>query len=189
MPASSSAPPAISLPTALASRGYGLRPARPADAEFERRLFESARPDAAVLATWPTATRKAFLLQQFQFQTAHYLREYPQAERLIVTAKAAAIGRLILNRAQKPWQIVDIALVPASRRRGLGRALLSAVLAAATAAGATVSLSVEVGNPASGLYERLDFVPTGLADHYREMEWRPASSSPDETVTPQLKTA
>jgi ribosomal protein S18 acetylase RimI-like enzyme len=88
---------------------------------------------------------------------------------------------------RKPWQIVDIALVPASRRRGLGRALLSAVLAAATAAGATVSLSVEVGNPASGLYERLDFVPTGLADHYREMEWRPAS--PDEPVTPQLKTA
>jgi len=168
-----SALPAIALPRPLASKGYGLRPARSSDRDFERRLFESARPDAAVLAGWPAATRGAFLDQQFQFQTAHYAGEYPHAERLIVTAKGAPVGRLIVERAGLPWQIVDIALLPSSRRRGLGGALLDAVLAAAACAAAEVALTVEQDNPARGLYERFGFTVTAIAPPHLAMLWRP----------------
>lgn len=150
-----------------------MRPARPADREFERRLFESARPDAAVLAGWPAATRRPFLDQQFQFQTTHYAGEYPRAERLIVTAKGAPVGRLIVERTGLPWQIVDIALLPSARRRGLGGALLGAVLAVAARAAAEVALTVEQGNPAQRLYERLGFTVTADTPPHRTMEWRP----------------
>ena len=170
---SPSASPAILLPAAFASYGYGLRPARPADAPFERRLFESARPDAAVLAGWPASTRRAFLDQQFQFQTTHYAGEYPHAERRIVTAKGTPVGRLIVERAGLPWQIVDIALLPSSRRRGLGGAIIAALLAAATQAAVEVALTVEQGNPARRLYERLGFAAAAAAPPHLAMVWRP----------------
>ncbi|MGN6572169.1 MAG: GNAT family N-acetyltransferase [Pseudolabrys sp.] len=168
-----SPPPAIDLPASFQSQGFVVRPARPADRDFERRLFESARRDIAVLATWSQPSRASFLDQQFEFQTTHYARANPRAERYIVTAKRASIGRLILDRTPRPWQVVDIALLASARGRGLGAALLSAVLAAAATAGANVVLTVEMGNPAQRLYERLGFVATETTPPHRLMEWRP----------------
>ena len=173
MPPDRSAPPALTLPTAFASRGHALRSARPADRDFERRLFESARPDTAVLAAWPAATRRPFLDQQFEFQTTHYARVHPRAERLIVTAKGAPVGRLIVERTELPWQIVDIALLPSSRRRGLGGAIIAALLAAAPQAAVEVALTVEQGNPARRLYERLGFAATAASPPHLAMVWRP----------------
>ena len=81
---------------ALTARGLVLRPARGEDAPFLRALFETARPDAAILAAWPEAVRKPFLDQQFHFQTIHYARVYPDADRLIVVADGAPVGRVIV---------------------------------------------------------------------------------------------
>lgn len=174
-----SGPPAIRLPAAFASSGYALRAASEADAAFQRVLFETARPDAALLAGWPEAMRKPFLDQQFHFQTVHYARMYPKAERLIVTADGGEIGRLILHRAAVPWQIVDIALLPSSRGRGLGAALLDAVLTAAAEARAGVVLQVEMGNPARRLYARAGFSVTATEPPYYAMRSAPAGLDPD----------
>jgi GNAT superfamily N-acetyltransferase len=135
-------PPAFHLPAAVASAGYALRAATEADAAFERILFETARPDAAVLAAWPEAMRKPFLDQQFQFQSLHYRRSYPQAFRGVALAGDVPIGRLILDRGGEEWCVVDIALLPAFRGRGLGGALLRAIQAEAADAGAPVTLMV-----------------------------------------------
>ena len=167
--------PAIEMPAAFASNAYALRPAREADRDFERRLFETARTDTAVLAAWPPQTRKAFLDQQFEFQRVHYARAHPQAERLIVTLKGAPVGRLILDRVGAPWCIVDIALLPSARGRGLGGALLAAILQSAAWAGASLALNVEIGNPARRLYERLGFSVTATELPYHAMLWRPAA--------------
>lgn len=163
---------------ALTARGLSLRPARKKDAPFQRALFETARPDAAILAAWPETVRRPFLDQQFHFQTVHYARVYPDACRLLVVADDLPIGRLIVSLAPAAWCLVDIALLPAWRGKGIGRLLLKTVQAEARRAGAPcLRLMVDVHNPARRLYERLGFA--AIADHQAnlEMEWRPARES------------
>lgn len=160
---------------ALTARGLSLRPARDADAPFLRALFETARPDAAILAAWPEQVRRPFLDQQFQFQTIHYARVYPDADRLLVTADGAPIGRLIVSRQPEQWCVVDIALLPAWRGQGIGALLVQSIQAAARRARAPcVRLSVDVRNPARRLYARLGFAAVEEADGMAnvEMAWR-----------------
>jgi ribosomal protein S18 acetylase RimI-like enzyme len=163
------------MPAAFASQGYALRPAGAADAAFERILFETARPDAAFLAAWPDDVRKPFLDQQFHFQSVHYARSYPQAFRGIVLARDEPVGRLILDRGPDEWCVVDIALMPAWRRRGLGHALIEAIQTEAARARARVALMVDMSNPARRLYARLGFAVTAETPPNLAMVWQPAS--------------
>jgi ribosomal protein S18 acetylase RimI-like enzyme len=165
---------APAFPLAFAQWGCFLRAAAAYDGAFERILFETARPDTAVLATWPEAARKRFLDQQFQFQTIHYERAYPKAFRGIVEAFGEPVGRIILDCATEPWCIVDIALMPRWRGRGLGGALLRAVQDAAARSGVAVVLTVDMNNKAQRLYRRLGFVVTEQALPNVAMAWRPA---------------
>jgi ribosomal protein S18 acetylase RimI-like enzyme len=60
---------------------------------------------------------------------------------------------------------LSIAVVDERRGQGIGRRLMTAMLAELRAQGvAQVSLSVEDDNPARRLYERLDFVPWATGD-------------------------
>ena len=159
----------------FSARGLMLRPARGEDAPFLRTLFESARPDAAVLAQWPETVRRAFLDQQFEFQTVHYARIHPDAARLIIQAKNELIGRTILARSARDWSLVDIALMPPWRGQGIGTLLLQGIKSAAVETGTlAVRLSVDVRNPARRLYQRLGFVTAELEDGAAnvEMVWR-----------------
>lgn len=142
-----------------AGLGLSARNAGPADRPFLRRLYAVARPDAALLAHWPEKEREGFLDMQFRLQDAAYGGAYPGADHLILLRQGAPVGRLILDRTMPDWQLVDIALLPEERGRGLGTQLLSAMLDAARAAGAaSLGLHVELNNPARQLYERMGFV-------------------------------
>lgn len=168
----------------LAARGLQLRAACAEDIAFERALFETARPDGALLAAaLPDLARKTFLDQQFQFQTIHYARAHPEAVRLIVLAGNVPIGRMIVDRGAGGWCLVDIALLPPWRGAGLGSLLLQGLLDAAERAGAPrVMLTVEFSNPARRLYERHGFIVVEEAVPGAALEWRPP-------MTRQLKTA
>jgi ribosomal protein S18 acetylase RimI-like enzyme len=68
-------------------------------------------------------------------------------------------GRLWLDEGDDRLHILDIALLPAWRGRGLGTRCLQAL---AEAAGQRpLSIHVEIHNPARRLYERLGFVAEG----------------------------
>ena len=166
----------------LAARGLQLRAACAGDIAFERALFETARPDSALLAgVLPDAARKVFLDHQFQFQTIHYARAHPEAVRLIVLAEHMPIGRLIVDCGESGWSLVDVALLPSWRGEGIGSLLLRGVLDAATRAGAPrIALTVEFTNPARRLYARLGFSVIEEAVPDVAMEWQPSV---------QLKTA
>lgn len=155
-----------------------LRAARDEDAAFFRALFETARPDAAILAAWPAAVRQNFLDQQFHFQTTHYARAYPAADRLVVIKDSEPIGRLILDAAPDEWCVVDIALLPEWRGTGIGTLLFRLIQAAATAAGAAcLRLTVDMHNPARSLYGRLGFAAVEEAIPNVAMVWRRPSVS------------
>lgn len=152
-----------------------LRPETEADVEFLAALYASTREEEMALVTdWTDEQKKAFLRSQFDAQSDHYKKHYSAAEYWVIERDGAPIGRLYLHYQPKDLRIVDIALMPEMRRHGIGRAILTQLLAAAQTAGRNVSLHVEKFNPALRLYYDLGFKEIGEYGYYHLLEWRPS---------------
>ncbi len=108
---------------------------------------------------WPQAQVDAFLTMQFEAQRRHYHENYTDTTYELILADGEPVGRLYLARWVDEHRIVDIAIVPEHRGRGIGSRLLADILAEADAAGKPVSIHVELQNPARRLYDHLGFVP------------------------------
>lgn len=152
-----------------------LRPVRPEDRAFLLALYASTRTDEMALVPWSDAEKATFLDQQFTAQTAYWDEQYPEAERSIVEIDGAPAGRLYVQRWPREIRLVDIALLPEFRGRGAGTELLRRLFSEAADAGKSVTIHVEMFNPARALYERLGFVSKGERGFYVLMEWRPAA--------------
>jgi ribosomal protein S18 acetylase RimI-like enzyme len=151
----------------IPSAGVTLRPEGPGDRAFLRALYGSVREpgDDAVWA--------AFVEQQFDLQSRHYRTSYPNAEFWIVEESGNPIGRIYLCERETEIRVLDIALLPHARGRGIGSALLRGVLAGAVASGRSVGLHVEAANPARRLYARLGFRDVDATGPSIFMECRP----------------
>jgi ribosomal protein S18 acetylase RimI-like enzyme len=96
---------------------------------------------------------------------------------LIIESNGGQIGRMYVDRSESDILLMDIALIPEFRGRGLGGQLMAALLAEAEAAKKAVRIHVERNNPALHLYERLKFrVLEDKGVHYM-MEWRADEAS------------
>jgi ribosomal protein S18 acetylase RimI-like enzyme len=169
-------PPAFVLPAALLSQGFALRPETDADTPFLMRLYASTREEELAPLPWSAEQRNAFLVQQFLAQRHHY-RNYIGCNFDVIEHNGEPAGRLYLEIRPSRLHIVDVALLPAWRGRGVGAAILEGLQAAGRARGGSVSTFVEKFNPALRLYRRLGF--TEIADHgiYLEIQWRPVTSA------------
>jgi RimJ/RimL family protein N-acetyltransferase len=102
------------------------------------------------------------------------LKRYQHAAVLVAETPAGIVGRLSIARDPHPasWHVADVGLMVAAghRRRGIGRALLSAAVDWAQEAGITkLELHVFPHNDAGiALYESFGFVREGYRRrHYR----------------------
>jgi ribosomal protein S18 acetylase RimI-like enzyme len=136
-----------------------LRPAAESDGDFLRALFASTRERE--LAFLGAAAQAPFLDLQFKAQRESYRRSYPQATDAIIEVGGAAAGHLYVDRAGAGLHLIDLALLPEYRGRGIGTALLRALLAEAAQGKGKLTLSVAASNPAQSLYERLGFKTVG----------------------------
>jgi ribosomal protein S18 acetylase RimI-like enzyme len=141
----------------LSVAGLRLRPMVPDDQSFLLELYASTRELELAPVPWSADEKAAFLSFQFQCQHQHYQQHYAGARFDIVESEGERIGRLYLAELGDELRIMDIALVPGARRRGIGTRLLQAVLARAQRQGRSVSIHVERDNPALALYQRLGF--------------------------------
>jgi ribosomal protein S18 acetylase RimI-like enzyme len=94
---------------------------------------------------------------QFEAQDTHYRQHYPEASFDVVEDDGEPVGRLYVSRWEEEIRIVDIALLPTARGRGLGSQLLAHLFEESRQSGKAVSIHVEKENPARRLYERLGF--------------------------------
>jgi ribosomal protein S18 acetylase RimI-like enzyme len=132
-----------------------LRPAGSGDESFLRALAASARPALAHLPD-------ELVDLQLEAQRRSYAQRYPGAEDHVVLLDGRPVGRLWTARTGTEWRLLDLALVPEARGRGIGTALLQSLVADADRAGATVRLTVERSNAAARrLYVRLGFAVAG----------------------------
>lgn len=151
-----------------------LRPWTPADQAFVQRLYGSTRESELAQLPWSPEQKQQFVAHQFAAQDKAYRANYPAAEFLIVEVDRAPAGRLYLYPTRTDLRIMDIALLPPFRNRGIGTALLRQTQIFAAERSQRVSIHVETFNPARHLYERLGFKPVAKRDEvYILMEWAP----------------
>ncbi len=120
------------------------------------------------------AEKESVLRMQFEAQRAAYAAARPNARFETIEQRGRPIGRLVVDRRGDEIHLVDIALLPAARGRGIGGALIRRLC---EQGGRPVRLRVERTNPALRLYRRLGFVEVGDDNVYALMEWAPESGA------------
>ena len=151
-----------------------LRPEREGDRDFRFALFCGSRPpEWAMAALAPDALDKVMRLQ-FRAQTVSYAKQFPQARFDIVEQAGAPIGRIVVDREPGAIHIVDQAIVPSRRGRGIGSAIMRRIMAEAAGRGVPVNLEVGDSNdPSLRLYLRLGFAIVEEFPMYLNLRWTP----------------
>lgn len=143
--------------------GILLRPARPADSAFARKLyFESMRPLLKALGTWDEAVVSK------RFENAY--RNHPSQ---VICIEGGDIGWLQISQKESSLHLDQVHLVNRFRNRGIGSGLIRAIMAMAEGVGMPVALNVIRGNPAIALYRRLGFRVVGEDEELFRMRWDP----------------
>ncbi len=157
------------LPPALVAKGFSLRPETDADVPFAMRLYASTREDELAQVDWSPEQKSLFLAQQFTAQRHHYKTQM-DCRFALIEQHGVPVGRLYLEPRQTQISIVDIALIPEVRGKGLGQAIIEALIATAATSGRGIGIFVERFNPALRLYRRVGFTEIGETEVYLEME-------------------
>ncbi len=143
-----------------------LRTIRAEDRDFLLRVYAGIRLEELALTGWDETQKQAFLVQQFEAQHHHYQTHYPGARLDLIALDDEPIGRLYVARWREEIRIMDIALLPEHRNRGIGGALLRDLLEEAAATSRRLTIHVERYNPALRLYRRLGFESVGETGVY-----------------------
>jgi ribosomal protein S18 acetylase RimI-like enzyme len=157
------------------SASIALRPIAPEDERFLCAVYASTRADELALVDWDERQKKTFVRMQFTAQHRYYQEHYADATFQVILCDGVPAGRLYVARWPDEIRIVDIALLPTYRNRGIGSFLLRQLLAEAAQASERVSIHVERFNPALRLYTRLGFRSVADRGVYLLMEWAPGA--------------
>lgn len=131
------------------------RPVGPGDAAFLRELYATTRPE---VAGWGDAERNVFLELQLEAQGRGWTARFPDSRPELILLDGCPVGRLWVAWSAEECRLVDMALLPAVRRSGIGTQVVGDVLAEAERAGVPARLTVERTNAASLAFcERLGF--------------------------------
>jgi len=106
------------------------------------------------------------------WQRVHFLHELsaPHSFPFVAATEGTVVGYVCLQSLFEEAQILDIAVDPRQRGKGIARLLMAHAFAAAREQGAEfMALEVRASNtPAITLYERLGFVRTHVRQGYYE---------------------
>jgi ribosomal protein S18 acetylase RimI-like enzyme len=153
-----------------------FRPIRDDDRELLFRLYASTREEELAVTPWSEEQKSAFLRQQFEAQHLFYTGQFPDAELSVVLLDGEPAGRLYVDRREEEIRLIDIALLPEHRGRGIGSEMLRNLLEEGRERSLPVRIHVERFNPALRLYERLGFEHVEDQGPYYLMEWRPGAT-------------
>jgi ribosomal protein S18 acetylase RimI-like enzyme len=160
----------------VASESITLDPVCSSDEAFLYQTYASTRAEEVALTGWSAEKQEEFLHMQYEAQSRSYLVQTPEAKYFVIRCDGIAAGRLIVERTADEIHVIDIALIPDFRRRGIGSALMRTMIQEAEQDAKAVRLFVEQFNPALRWYERLGFRVVSAGPIYFEMVWRPVQA-------------
>lgn len=148
------------------------------------------------LVDWTDRQKDEFLHMQFNAQHSFYHEQFSSAQFDIIEStneshNYISIGRLYVDRRADEIRIIDIALLPEYRGKGIGGELMQSLMEEASGSNLSVTIHVEHNNPAMHLYQRLGFRHIRDEGVYFFMKWNAENSSGDvdQTNTDQENTA
>jgi GNAT superfamily N-acetyltransferase len=148
-----------------------LRTALDEDRPFLFDLYAKTRRGLLVPLGWDDDAAAAFLRTQFEHEDRDWHLHQPGAECLVVLRARERVGRLYLARSAHEIRVMDLTLLPAHQRRGIGTALITALLDEARTARRTVRLHLDRASPLVELCRRLGFLPAATRGGTWLMEW------------------
>lgn len=134
-----------------------LHPATQDDLEFLYEVYASTRQDELAVTPWTEQQKADFLRFQFNAQHTYYQQNYAGAEFDVILMDGKPIGRLYVYRTPGEIRLMDMALLPEYRGRGIGSAFMQSLIDESKRRGVKIGLHVEQYNPAYRLYSRLGF--------------------------------
>ncbi|HET7094967.1 MAG TPA: GNAT family N-acetyltransferase [Thermomicrobiales bacterium] len=137
---------------------HALRPATPDDAEFiHAARVLGLRPYVERTWGWDDAE-----------QAARFHARFDPARYQVIVVGGVDVGALSVERSADELFIADIEILPEWRGRGLGAAIIAALIGEARQRGLPTTLQVTKVNPVIRLYRRLGFDIVGeSATHVR----------------------
>jgi len=149
-----------------------LRPANPEDESLLQAIALSARADAL-----PGLDGEVLAMQASVVRRARAGR-VPPADEELVLVDGEPVGAIATARTPGVLELIDIALLPRWRRRGIGTAVLDRLFTVADDERRTVRARVYHTNPrAHALYRRLGFVDVDRDELSWMIERRSASAA------------
>jgi ribosomal protein S18 acetylase RimI-like enzyme len=150
-----------------------LRPERDDDRAFRYQLFCQSRPPEWDMVQLDPQVREALMRHQFEAQRVGYLTQFPKARFDIIELDSQPIGRIVVDRPADMMHLIDQAIVPAWRNKGLGTTIMRTLMDEARDRAVPLRLMVGSSNdPSLRLYLRLGFVPIASTPMYIELEWK-----------------
>jgi GNAT superfamily N-acetyltransferase len=138
-----------------------LRPAAPDDAPFLRWLFATSRAGRFESAQLSEEGLAQLLDLQFEAQRRHYALHYPEAGSWLLVEDEEPVGRLVETPRTDHLLLIDLAVAPSARRRGLATWMIGTLARKARADGLPLRCHVDPSNDALQMYFRLGFTVTG----------------------------
>jgi ribosomal protein S18 acetylase RimI-like enzyme len=150
-----------------------FHPITPGDAEVNYRIYYSTREEELRKSGWTEEEKEKFVRMQFELQQKQYTSCYRGAAFNLILLGDATAGRLFIHETACEIRIMDIAILPEYRNKGIGTAVLNGIISTAEQKNKRASIHVEIYNPARRLYERLGFTISELRGMYYFMEYIP----------------
>lgn len=139
------------------------------DDEFLLSVYAASRPELTMLG-WSDGEVAGFVRMQFDAQSRHFAALHPTACTSVIEVDGEPAGRLVTDRSKLELRILDLALLPGFRRRGVGSEVVVQLCDEADADGLLMSCHVVLGNEALRFWERAGFVTRGLDGAHLAME-------------------
>ena len=153
-------------------KNLSLWPVTDGDREFLYEVYASTRKDEIASFGWDAAPGETFLRMQFDIRERSYVMQFPHAEQSIIRFDDSAAGSIFVNRGDSFLTLIDVAVLPEFREKGIATRLVNDLKDEATATNRSVILHVERDNTtALRLYERCGFSVSDKTELYYEMRW------------------
>jgi ribosomal protein S18 acetylase RimI-like enzyme len=128
-----------------------------ADSEFVFKLFAENKITELHADNWSEQIKNQLMLMQYNAYEQTIKNEYPNVNDFVIMVNSEQAGRLQLENNASSLRIINISLLPAFHKKGIGAKIIKDILAEADLKNKPVYLEVDKVNPAFNLYSRLGF--------------------------------
>jgi ribosomal protein S18 acetylase RimI-like enzyme len=160
----------IALPVSVR---YTLRDEQIEDEPFLLELGRSSHDQDAAFVRCPDEQQLEFVAFERNLQNQTIAAIYPTAVARIILVGGERAGEVTVDRTPSSIRLIEIALAPRFRRRGIGTELVRSLCEEAAARRVPLHLRVAVTNSgARRLYQRLGFIETDADELFVDATWR-----------------